>query len=166
VSSAIRVVALDAPPPEFRSGRVELDAWLSRYALQATRVGSARVFLAYEREELVGYFALAAGEVQHEHADARTRSGMPRHPIPVVLLARLAVAEAAQGRGIGRELVWHAAALSLRASRLIAVRALVVDAIDEETAGFYERVGFKRLAPGALRLRMLVKDLERLAAEK
>jgi hypothetical protein len=62
--------------------------------------------------------------------------------------------------------VWHAAELTLRASRLIAVRALVVDAMDEATAGFYESIGFKRLVPGALRLRMLVKDLERLAAEQ
>lgn len=115
---------------------------------------------------MVGYFALAAGEVQQEQADERTRSGMPRHAIPAMLLARLAVADAAQGRGIGRELVWHAAELTLRASRLIAVRALVVDAMDEATAGFYERIGLNRLVPGALRLRMLLKDLERLAAEQ
>lgn len=78
----------------------------------------------------MGYFALAAGSVEYEGADERSRKGMARHPIPVALLARLAVAKAAQGRGIGRELVWHAAGLTLKATRLIAVRALIVDALD------------------------------------
>jgi predicted N-acetyltransferase YhbS len=118
-----------------------------------------------DADVLVGYLALCAGEVQLAQADERIRRGMPRHPIPAVLLARLAVARDRQGQGVGRELVWHAAALSLRVSRLIAVRALVVDALDEPTARFYEPVGFTRLVAGSLRLRLLVKDLETLAGE-
>ncbi len=167
MSGHIRVAALEAPPPSgFRSGRAELDDWLGSFALQATRAGSARTYLAFDdAEALVGYLALCAGEVQLAQADERIRRGMPRHPIPAVLLARLAVARDRQGQGAGRELVWHAAALTLRVSRLIAVRALVVDALDEPTAGFYEHVGFTRLVAGSLRLRLLVKDLEKLAGE-
>ena len=77
-------------------------------------------------------------------------------------LARLAVAQAAQGQGFGRVLVGHAASLALRASRLIAVRLLVVDALDQPTAGFYERLGFTRPVQDSLRLGMLVKDIEGL----
>lgn len=160
------MAVLDAPPPALRSGREELDTWLANHGLAATRAGSARVYVAEDRQgTLVGYFALAAGSVEHAHVDERIRKGMPRHPIPVVLLARLAVAQVAQGRGIGRELVWHAAELTLKASRLIAVRALLVDALDEQTAGFYERLGFTPLTVGSLRMRVLVKDLEPLASE-
>jgi len=167
VSHHIRLAPLEAPPaPGFRSGRAELDEWLAKHALQATRAGSARAYLGEDDTGmLVGYYALAAGEVQLEHADERIRKGMPRHPIPAVLLARLAVARALQGQGIGRELVWHAVEGKARGSGLIAVRAWVVDALDEPTARFYEHVGFKRLVTGSLRLRLLVKDLERLASE-
>ena len=108
-----------------------------------TRAGSARVYLAHADRALVGYFALAAGSVEHGQADERSRRGMPRHPIPAVLLARLAVAEAAQGQGFGRVLVGHAASLALQASHLIAVRLLVVDALDQPTAAD-ERLGFTR----------------------
>ena len=162
----IRVSPIEAPPPPgFRSGRSELDDWLAKFALQATRGGSARTSLALDDADvLVGYLALCAGEVQLAQADERIRRGMPRHPIPAVLLARLAVARDRQGQGVGRELVWHAA-LTLRVSRLIAVRALVVDALDDQTARFYEHVGFTRLIAGSLRLGLLVKDLEALAGE-
>lgn len=165
MSQHISLALIDAPPPVgFRCGRAELDEWLAKYALQATRAGSARTYLATDTAgTIVGYVALAAGEIQFEAADERVRKGMPRHPIPAVLLARLAVASAAQGHGIGRELVWHAAAITLRVSRLIGVRALVVDALDEPTAAFYEHVGFKRLVNASLRLRLLVKDLEAIA---
>lgn len=79
-----------------------------------------------------------------------------------VLLARLAVAEAAQGQGFGRVLVGHAASLALQASRLIAVRLLIVDALDQPTAGFYERLGFTRPVHDSLRLGILLKDIEGL----
>lgn len=90
---------------------------------------------------------------------------MPRHPIPVVLLARLAVGEDFQGQGIGTALVRHAALITVRAAALVAVRALVVDALDQPTARFYERVGFTPNAVDPLRLEALVKDLQAALAE-
>lgn len=146
VNGDIRVAALAQSAPPFRSGHAQLDAWLARHGAVATRAGSARVYLAHRQRELVGYFALAAGSVEPAHAGTRTRRGMPRHPIPVVLLARLAVGEGAQGQGIGRQLVRQAALLTLRVARLVAARALVVDAIDEATPGFYSHVGFLQLS--------------------
>jgi predicted N-acetyltransferase YhbS len=87
---------------------------------------------------------------------------MPRHAIPVVLLARLAVSEDAQGQGIGRELVRHAALLTLKVAGLVGVRALVVDAVDEPTADFYEHVGFTPNDANPLRLEILTKDIDAL----
>lgn len=160
MSDAIRVAPLTAPLPALDSGRPELDRWLADYGWSATRSGSARVWLAERDEGGVGYFALSAGSVDPVHAGARARAGMPRHPTPVVLLARLAVGEDFQGQGIGRALVGHAARITIRAAALVAVRALVVDALDEATAVFYERVGFTPNAVEPLRLEALVKDLQ------
>jgi predicted N-acetyltransferase YhbS len=81
-----------------------------------------------------------------------------------VLLARLAVAEEAKGQGVGRELVRWAADLTVRAARLVAVRALVVDALDGEVAEFYAKVGFTPNEANPLRLEVLVKDLEALGS--
>jgi len=166
LSEAIRVTPLQASPPAFRSGRDELDDWLTKHGLAATQAGSARVYLAHDGGALVGYFGLAAGAVDPAHAGTRTRRGVPRHQVPVVLLARLAVSRHARGQGIGREMVWHAAALTLRVSRLVAVRALVVDALDEIAAGFYAHLGLTPNEANPLRLEILVKDLENLAGHQ
>lgn len=155
-----RVAVLTAPAPEFRSGRTELDEWLSKYGLEATRARSAIVYLAYSDERVVGYFALSAGSVDPTLAGSRTRRGMPRYPIPAVLLGRMAVIEEARGQGVGRELVQQVAAITLEVARLVAVRVLVVDAIDEGVACFYEHVGFTRNEANPLRLEVLVKDLD------
>ncbi len=79
MSEAIRVTPLQASPPAFRSGRDELDDWLTKHGLAATQAGSARVYLAHDGGALVGYFGLAAGAVDPAHAGTRTRRGMPRH---------------------------------------------------------------------------------------
>lgn len=152
-----------ASPPELRSGRTELDSWLADHARSATQAGSARTCLAHSDGEPVGYFALAAGSVEPVRAGTRTRRGMPRHAIPVVLLARLAVSESLQRQGLGRELVRHVCLITLQVARLVAVRALVVDAVDEPTARFYAAAGFTQNDANRLRLEILVKDIEALA---
>ena len=91
---------------------------------------------------------------------------MPRRPIPVVLLARLAVSERAQGRGLGRLLVEYAALATVKVARLVAVRALVVDALDDVTAQFYTRVGMTPNEDNPLWLEILVKDLEPLVGNQ
>lgn len=166
MNADIRVAVLRAPPPAFRSGRVELDDWLVRHGLAATRSGSARVYLAEDQTGVVGYFALSAGSIDPARAGTRTRSGMPRHPIPVVLLARLAVSERVQGRGLGRLLVEYAALATVEVARLVAVRALVVDALDDVTAQFYTRVGMTPNEDNPLWLEILVKDLEPLVGNQ
>jgi GNAT superfamily N-acetyltransferase len=94
--------------------------------------------------EVVGYYTLVAAEVRHEAASGKVRAGMSRHfPIPVALLARLAVDRRRQGMGLGAALLLDALRRVIRASDELAVRAVTVDPIDERAASFYRHFGFE-----------------------
>ncbi len=92
----------------FDCGKPVLNEWLVRHARQAQASGSARTFVVVNRDRIVGYFSLAVGQVDTLEAPERIRKGMGQYPIPVVLLARLAVSLHHQGRGIGRGLLQDA----------------------------------------------------------
>jgi GNAT superfamily N-acetyltransferase len=146
----------------FASGVESLDTWLHRHARAAVGAGSARTYVVVDRGDdsrVVGYSALAAGAVEPDDVPVRVRAGMPRHPIPVVLLARLAVDEQVQGLGLGAFLLADAVRRTLSAADAIAVRALLVHAIDARARAFYERFGFVASPTDPLHLMVLVKDL-------
>lgn len=145
----------------FDCGRASLNVWLTRYALQADASGSARTYVVVdsEQERVVGYHALSAAAVEREAATARVVKGMPRYPIPVVLLARLAVDVSVTGRGLGAWLLRDAMTRSLAASETIGVRAMLVHAIDDEARGFYLRHGLKPSPTDELHLMILIKDI-------
>jgi GNAT superfamily N-acetyltransferase len=130
---------------EFDSGAPTLDRWLRAYAGQSQRRDVARTFVTADLKlNVVGYYTLVASEVEHDSASSPVRAGVSRHfPIPVCLIARLAVDRSWQGRGLGRDLLRDAMRRALAASEQIGIRALVVDAIDEEAAGFYQRHGLE-----------------------
>jgi GNAT superfamily N-acetyltransferase len=129
----------------FRSGREVLDRWLRAHAGQSQRRDAARTFVTAEPDGVVvGYYTLVAAQVRHETATAPVGRGMSRHfPIPVALLARLAVDQRQQGEGLGASLLLDALQRVIRASGEIAVRAIIVDAIDERAASFYRHFGFE-----------------------
>jgi GNAT superfamily N-acetyltransferase len=106
---------------EFRSGAPAIDEWLHRHARTAAAVGSARTFVTVARERVAGYYALAAGSVERSAAAGRLGRGMPGHPVPVWLLARLAVDERDQGAGVGRGLLRGAMLRTLTAAGSIGV---------------------------------------------
>jgi predicted N-acetyltransferase YhbS len=132
----------------FDSGQPPLDRWLAAYAGQSQRKDVARTFVVTdEKERVVGYYTLVAGEIEHEKASAKTKAGVARHfPIPICLIARLAVDHTWQRRGLGSDLLRDAMRRALVASDELGLRAIVVDAIDEPAAAFYARHGFE---PGA-----------------
>lgn len=138
----------------FSCGNELLDRWLVRYAGQNQRRDAARTFVAATEDGGVyGYYALLAGQLDHHEATAETGKGLSlRFPIPVAILARLAVDVDHQGRGIGAALLSDALVRVIRASEQVAVRAVVVHAADDNAVGFYERFGFKALsvAPSTL----------------
>ena len=102
-------MALGAPQPlaaghlldAFDCGNPALNEWLVRYARQAHASGSARTYVVVDGQRIAGYFSLAVGQIDSVEAPDRVRKGMGNYPIPVVILARLAVAMVDQGRGLG-----------------------------------------------------------------
>jgi predicted N-acetyltransferase YhbS len=132
----------------FSCGNELLDRWLVRYAGQNQRRDAARTFVAATDERRVyGYYTLLAGQLDHGEATAETSKGLSQHfPIPVAILARLAVDISQQGGGIGAALLNDAIVRIVRASEQVAVRAVVVHAIDEPASSFYERFGFRALS--------------------
>lgn len=132
---------------KFEPGNEALDRWLTRYAGQSERRDAARTFVMTDTGAVIGYYALLAGELDHRHATEQTRKGMSRHyPIPVAILARLAVDHRHQHHGIGATLLRDALRRVTLASEQLAVRAVVVHAIDEPAARFYEHFGFRALS--------------------
>ena len=127
---------------DFRCSAPELARWLIERALQNQASGASRCFVACdERQQVVGYYALAAGSVSHEHAPGRIRRNMPA-PIPVIVLARLAVHADWAGRGVGQGLLKDALQRTLGASEQIGARALLCHAIDDAAKRFYLKHGF------------------------
>lgn len=149
----------------FSCGEESLDGWLHRYSRHAEAAGSARVFVTTDGHEVVGYYALAVGRVEAKDGTARLVKGQPRgKPVPVVILARLAVDESHQGRGVGRSLLQDALLRSAGAARAVGIRALLVHA-HEEARDFYLRFGFEPSPTDPLHLILLMKDVARFFEE-
>lgn len=128
----------------FSCGQPSLDLWLRAYASQGQRRDASRTFVVTESGAVAGYYTLVACEIEHPTATAAVRKQMARgFPIPGVLLARLAVDHRHQGAGLGRSLLLDALARIERASRELGIRAVLVDAINDDAARFYERYGFE-----------------------
>jgi GNAT superfamily N-acetyltransferase len=143
----------------FRSGAAELEEWLARHARAAASAGSARTFVSVSADRVAGYYGLAAGAVEGSAAAGRLGRGMPGHPVPVVVLARLAVDPRDQGRGVGRGLLRDAILRTLTAADSIGVRALILHARDPSAAAFYARHGFEASPTDAVHRVLLLKDI-------
>jgi GNAT superfamily N-acetyltransferase len=126
----------------FQSGVEPLDEWLKRRARRNEADGASRTFVVCEGRRVVGYYSLAAGSVLAGAATGRVRRNMP-NPVPVVLLGRLAIDAAWQGRGLGADLLRDAVRRTLHAGANIGVRAMLVHAISESAARFYQKHGFR-----------------------
>ncbi len=146
---------------DFVCGEASLDRWLHRYAGQSEQRDATRTFVALDARDAVrGYYTLVAGQLEHAEATQAVSKGLSRHfPIPVAILARLAVDERSQGQGLGASLLNDAFERICRAAQEVAVRAVVVHAIDETAAGFYERFGFRSLSTAPRTLMVTLAEL-------
>lgn len=126
----------------FSCGESSLDSWIQRRALKNQLTGATRTFVICESgKSIAAYYALASSAIAVGLAAGRFRRNMP-DPIPVVVLARLAVDRRYQGRGLGRAMVRDAALRIVGAADTIGIRGVVVHALSESARRFYERVGF------------------------
>lgn len=139
-----------------------MNMWLQKYALQNQANDSARTYVVHRAKIVVGYYTISAGSVARERATARSAHGLANHPVPVSLLARLAVDRREQGRGLGSALLKDALLRIERAGDVLGIRAVLVHAIDEQARMFYERFDFEGCPGDALHLMLLMKDLRRL----
>jgi GNAT superfamily N-acetyltransferase len=142
----------------FRSGEASLDDWLTRRARANQTSGATRTYVVCEGTRVIGYYALASGVVAVESAPGRFRRNMP-NPIPVVVLARLAVDREWQGRGIGRALFRDAAQRVAHAADAIGIRGIVVHAISEEAKNFYVALGFDPSPREPMTLMVTLSDI-------
>jgi GNAT superfamily N-acetyltransferase len=134
----------------FDCGHATLDDWLKQRAGQFDRRDLARTYVAVRRGEsnVLGYYAISAHGVRRENLPDDQAKGLPRSDVPVVLLGRLAVDRAVQGRGLGSLLLTHALRRVELLSEQVGIRAVEVDAIDDAARSFYLRFGFVPLIDG------------------
>lgn len=146
----------------FDCGKPALDDWLLRHARQAQGSGSAKTFVVAEEDgRVAGYFSLTVGQVDTLEAPQRIRKGMGHYPLPVVILARLAVSTCDQGRGVGLGLLRDAIRRTALIAEQAGIRAILTHPIDEEAARFYTRFGFIGSPLRESQLLLLLKDARR-----
>lgn len=143
----------------FDCGQPELNRFLIRHALQAQQANSSQTYVGLSGKTLIGFYTIVAGEVRHADAPARVVKGMPQYPIPLLILARLAVHSEWQGRGIGAGLLLDALGRTLQAADIVGVHALAVHAKDDSAASFYRHFGFMPSPTDKRHLFLLIKDI-------
>lgn len=142
----------------FASGEPSLDEWLKRRALANQISGASRTFVVCDGTRVAGYYALASGAITTEAAPGRFRRNMP-NPIPVVLLARLAVDLSYQGHGIARAMFKDAARRVANAADTIGIRGMVVHAVSEQAKAFYLKLGFDACRDEPMTLVITIADI-------
>ncbi len=146
---------------QFDCGKDSLNRFPRRFALANQRANSARTYVVCRDQRIVvGYYSLAVGAVEYSTTPSRVSKGLARHPVPVKLLARLAIDRAAQRRGIGRALLKDALLRTGQAAEIAGIRALLVHAKDDEVRQWYEQFDFESSPTDPYHLFLLVKDLK------
>jgi GNAT superfamily N-acetyltransferase len=143
----------------FDCGKEDLNRFLKRQAWNNQQANSAQTYVLVKDLVVAGYYSLAASSVSHDEATERVKKSLARHPIPVILLARLAVDGSPQGKGIGPALLKDALLRTAKAADTIGARALLVHAKDDNAKGFYEHFTFEPSPSDPYHLLLIMKDL-------
>lgn len=151
----------------FDCGKPSLNDFLHVLVSQYEKRGLGRTYVAFQSEDrhVRGYYTLASGAIETRSLPASKAKKLPRHPLPVVLLARLAVDQSVQGKGLGGFLLHDSMTRSLDLSETLGIHAIIVDALDAGAKTFYERFGFMPLADDEMRLFLPLATI-RSAAKK
>jgi len=148
----------------FDCGNQDLNRFLQKYALPNQRSRASTTYVGLADQKVIGYYSLAVGSVEYEQAPARVTKGLAHHPIPVMLLARLAVDQQWQAKGVGAGLLRDAMLRTLQASDIVGVRALLVHAKDDHAKLFYQHFDFIASPSDPLHLLILLKDVGKIVS--
>lgn len=164
MADALRIEKLrrDHAVDLFNCGREELNRFLHRFAFPNQQAGASQTYLGLSGDEAIGFYTLVVGQVSYDDAPARLTKGLARHPVPIMLLARLAVGSAWQGKGVGAGLLKDAMRRTLQAADIAGIRAFAVHAKDQAARSYYERFGFIASPSDPFHLFVLRKDLRRI----
>lgn len=146
---------------EFDCGIEELNTYLQRYSGQHERKGMGRTYVATQKNDdrVLGYYTIASSAVAFDIVP----ENLPRHPVPVALIGRLAVDKTARRQGLGETLLIHALRSAHRAAKIVGIYAVVVDALDDAARNFYLKYGFNELTDDTFHLYLPMKVIERLS---
>jgi GNAT superfamily N-acetyltransferase len=146
----------------FDCGSEELNRFLIRYALTSQQASSSQTYIGLADMSIVGFYTLAVGQVSYEDSPQRLTKGLAHHPVPIMLLARLAVSNNWQKRGIGAGLLKDAMRRTIQAADIAGIRAFAVHAKDEAAQQFYTHFDFIPSPTDPYHLFLLLKDLHRI----
>jgi predicted N-acetyltransferase YhbS len=158
---SIQKLRRDHPVDVFDCGQEALNGWLRKYALQNQGAGAAQTYVGLVNEAVVGYYSLVVGQIEYSDAPERLQKGLAQHPVPIMLLARLAVRKDWQKKGVGRALLRDAVLRTLQAADIAGIRALAVHAKDEHARRYYEQFDFIPSQADPLHLMVLLKDIRK-----
>jgi GNAT superfamily N-acetyltransferase len=162
--SSVEKIRSDYDTESFDCGQTELNRFLSRFAFVNNRAHTAQTYVVCRGLRVVGYYSLVVGHADHRDAPTRVTQGMAQHPVPLMILARLAVDKAEQGRGLGAALLKDALIRSAKAADIAGIRALFVHAKDDEAAAFYAHFHFQPSPTDRHHLFLLMKDIQKIIA--
>ncbi len=158
----VRKLAKADAVDSFDCGQSALNQFLQRFALVNQQANSAQTYVSCHGGRVVGFYSLAVGSVAPSHAATRLTKGIPQHPVPVMILARLAVDLQHQGAGLGTALLKDALLRTAQAADIAGIRALVVHAKNESARQWYLNWEFEPSPSDAFHLFLLTKDIKAL----
>jgi len=147
---------------QFDCGEEALNRFLIRFALPNQQANASQTYVGLADSAVIGFYTLVVGEVRYDDAPERLTKGLARHPVPIMLLARLAVQRDWHGKGVGAGLLRDAVLRTLQAADIAGIRALAVHAKDDAARAFYRRFDFVESPTDPLHLFALIKDLRSL----
>lgn len=149
----------------FDCGQPALNQFLQRFALINQKANSAQSYVCCQGDVVVGYYTLAVGSVDPRSTPSRVMKGFARHPVPVMILARLAVDKDHQRKGLGQALLKDALLRTAQAADIAGIRCLLVHARDDAARHWYETWEFEPSPTDPYHLFLMLKDLESLLAD-
>jgi GNAT superfamily N-acetyltransferase len=146
---------------DFNCGQEALNRFLIRFALTSQQSNASQTYVGLADNIVIGFYTLVVSEVSYDDAPERLKKGLAHHPVPLMLLARLAVSQICKGKGIGAGLLKDAMCRTIQVADIVGIRAFAAHAKDDEARSFYQHFGFIASPTDPLHLFILTKDLKR-----